>query len=77
MEETSHFQDEESNGRRARETPPDLVATIRSLKACNERIMRVQVEQVEPNAILLQSLFEIQEHLQQGPTTSNAGLQQF
>jgi hypothetical protein len=44
MEETSHFRDEEYDGRRARETPPDLVATIRSLKVDNERLMRDQAE---------------------------------
>jgi hypothetical protein len=74
MEDTSHFRDEESDGRRDRETPPYLVATVRSLKVDNERLMRAQDEQEELNAVLLQSLFEIQKHLQQGP--SNAELQQ-
>jgi hypothetical protein len=32
MEETSHFRDEESDDRRARETPPDLVEIVRSLR---------------------------------------------
>jgi hypothetical protein len=36
--------------------------------------MRAQAEQEEMNAVLLQSLSEIQKHLQQGP--SNAELQQ-
>jgi len=45
MEETSHFRDEESYGRRSRETPPDLVATSRSLKEENERLVRAQFEQ--------------------------------
>jgi hypothetical protein len=53
MEDTSHFQDEESNGKRARETPLDLVATIRILKANNERLMRSQAEQAELNVVLL------------------------
>jgi hypothetical protein len=44
MEETSHFQDEESDGRRARDTPLDLVATVKSMKADNERFMRTQAE---------------------------------
>jgi hypothetical protein len=44
MEETSHFRDEESDGRRARETPPYLVATVRSLKEDNERLMRAHAE---------------------------------
>jgi hypothetical protein len=65
MEDTSHLRDEESDGRRARETPPDLVATVRSLKEDNERLMRAQDEQEELNAVLLQSLSEIQKHLQQ------------
>jgi hypothetical protein len=57
------FRDEESDGRRDRETPPDLVATVRSLKEDNERLMRAQDEQAELNAVLLQSLSEIQKHL--------------
>jgi hypothetical protein len=40
MEDISHFKDEESDGQRARETPPNLVATVTSLKADNERLMR-------------------------------------
>jgi hypothetical protein len=66
MEDTSHFRDEESDGWRARETPPDLVAIVRSLKEDNERLMRAQDEQEELNAVLLQSFSEIQKHLQQG-----------
>jgi hypothetical protein len=42
MEETSHFLNEESNGTRARETDPYLVATVRSLKEYNKRLMRAQ-----------------------------------
>jgi len=56
-----------------RETPPYLVATMRILKENNERLMRAQVEQEKLNAMLLQSLSEIQNHLQQGPNTNNAG----
>jgi hypothetical protein len=40
MENRSHFIDEESDGQRDRETPPDLVTTIRSPKVDNERLMR-------------------------------------
>jgi hypothetical protein len=40
MEDTSHLKDEEYDGERAKETPPDLVATIKSMKADNERLMR-------------------------------------
>jgi hypothetical protein len=74
MDDLSHLRDEESDGRRDRETPPDLMATVRSLKVDNERLMRAHAEQEELNAVLLQSLSEIQKHLQQGP--SNAELQQ-
>jgi hypothetical protein len=74
MDDLSHLRDEESDGRRDRETPPYLMATMRSLKADNERLMRAHAEQAELNAVLLQSLSEIQKHLQQGP--SNAELQQ-
>ena len=44
MEDTSHFRYEESNGRKARETPQYLVAIVRSLKVDNENLMRAQVE---------------------------------
>jgi hypothetical protein len=40
MEDTSHFRDEESDGWRDRETPPDLMAIVISLNADNERLMR-------------------------------------
>jgi hypothetical protein len=59
MEYTSHFRDKESDGWRDRLTPPDLVGTIRSLKADNERLMRSHAEQAELNAVLLQSMYEI------------------
>jgi hypothetical protein len=74
MDDTSHLKDEESDGWRDRETPPYLMAIVISLNEDNERLMRAQAEQTELNAILLQSLLEIQKHLQQGP--SNAKLQQ-
>jgi hypothetical protein len=44
MDDTSHLMDEDSNGWRDRETPPDLMATIRSMKVDNERLMISQVE---------------------------------
>jgi hypothetical protein len=43
------------------------MATIRSLKENNERPMRSQAKHEDLNAILLQSLLEIQKYLQQGP----------
>jgi hypothetical protein len=73
MEDTSHLRDDESNGRRDRETPSDLMANVRILKADNERLMRDHVEQTELNAVLLEILSVIQKHLQQGP--NNAELQ--
>jgi len=44
MEYTLHLNDEESDGWRDRETPPDLMAIVRSLKADNESLMRDQAE---------------------------------
>ena len=74
----SHNRDEESNERRAVETPPDLAEIVRSLmvelqscKADNERLIKEQDKQTETNAILLQSLFDIQRQLQHGPDTSH------
>jgi hypothetical protein len=60
MEETSHFLVEESDDRRAIETPPNLVAIVSSLKVDNERLMKSQAEQEELNELLLQSLSKIQ-----------------
>ena len=66
----SHNRDEESDERRVVETPPDLVETIRSLRAeihsCNannERLIKEQEKQIEINAVLLQSLSDIQRQL--------------
>jgi hypothetical protein len=63
----SHNRDEESDERRAVETPPDLAETVRSLmaelqscKADNERLIKEQEKQTEINAVLLQSLSDIQ-----------------
>jgi hypothetical protein len=42
MEETSHFQNEESDDRRAREIHPYFVVTGRIFKVDNERLMMAQ-----------------------------------
>jgi hypothetical protein len=62
----SHNRDEESDERRVVETPLDLAETMRSLmiklqscKADNERLIKEQEKQMEINAVLLQSLFDI------------------
>jgi hypothetical protein len=66
----SHNRDEESDERRAVETPPDLAETVRSLmvklqscKVDNERLIKEQEKQTEINADLLQSLSYIQRQL--------------
>jgi hypothetical protein len=63
----SHNRDEESDKRRAVETPPDLVETVRSLmvklqscKGENERLIKEQEKQTKINAVLLQSLSDRQ-----------------
>jgi hypothetical protein len=73
-----HNRDEESDERRAVETPLDLVETVRSLmvklqscKADNERLIKEQEKQTEINAVLLQSLSNIQGQLQHGPASSH------
>jgi hypothetical protein len=53
MDDTSHLRDEDSDGRRDIETPPNLMATVRSLKEDNERLMRAHVEQEEFDVALL------------------------
>jgi hypothetical protein len=74
----SHNRDEESDERRVVETPPDLAETVRSLraelqscKADNERLIKEQEKQTEINAVLLQSLSDIQRQLQHEPATSH------
>jgi hypothetical protein len=76
--EISHNREEESDERRAVETPPDLAETVRSLmeelQSCkddNERLIKEQEKKTEINAVLLQSLSDIQRQLQHGPTTSH------
>jgi hypothetical protein len=49
------------------------MATVRILKAYNERLMRDHVEHAELNTVLLESLSKIQKNMYQGP--SNAELQ--
>jgi hypothetical protein len=63
----SHNRDEEFDERRAMETPPNLYETVRSLmaelqscKADNKTLIKEQEKQMEINAVLLQSLFDIQ-----------------
>jgi hypothetical protein len=65
--ESSHNREEEFDERRAVKTPPDLAKTVRSLmaelqscKADNERLIKEQENQIEINAVLLQSLSDIQ-----------------
>jgi hypothetical protein len=70
MGEGSHNRDEESDEIRAIGTPPDLVETVRSLmvelqryKADNERMMKEQEKQTQINAVLLQSLSDLQRQM--------------
>jgi hypothetical protein len=74
--EGSHNRDEYSNKRRAVGTPPDLVETMRSLmvelqiwKADNERMMKEQEKKTKINAVLLQSLSDLQIQIQHEPET--------
>jgi hypothetical protein len=71
MGEGSHNRDKEFDERREIGTPPDLAETVRSLmvklqscKADNERMMKEQEKQIEINAVLLQSLFDLQQQMQ-------------
>jgi len=63
----SHNRDKESDERRAVENSLDLAETVRSLmnelqscKANNERLIKVQEKKIEINAVLLQSLSDIE-----------------
>jgi hypothetical protein len=74
--EGSHNRDEESDERRPVGTPPDLAETVRSLmvelqscKADNERMMKEKEKQTEINAVLLQSLSDLQRQMQHEPET--------
>jgi hypothetical protein len=80
MGEGSHNRDEESDERRAIGTPPDLAETVRSLmvelqscKADNERMMKEQEKQTEINAVLLQSLSDLQRQMQHEPEVQKHG----
>jgi len=60
--ERSHNREEESNERRAVETPSDLIETIRILMAqlqrCkddNERLIKEQEQKTEINAVLIRA----------------------
>ena len=72
--EGSHNRDEESNKRREIGTPLDLVETMRSLmvelqsyKADSKRMIKEQEKQTEINAVLLQSLSDLQRQMQHEP----------
>jgi hypothetical protein len=74
----SHNIDEESDEMRAVETPPNLAEIVRSLmvelqscKAENKTLIKEQEKKTEINAVLLQSLFDIQRQLQHGPDNSH------
>jgi hypothetical protein len=78
--EGSHNRDEEFDKRRAIGTPPDLAETVRSLmvelqscKVDNERMMKEQEKQIEINAVLLQSLSDLQRQMQHEPETQKQG----
>jgi hypothetical protein len=78
--EGSHNRDEESDERRVVGTPPDLAETVRSLmvelqscKADNERMIKEQEKQMKINAVLLQSLSDIQRQLQHEPEIQKRG----
>jgi hypothetical protein len=80
MGEGSHNRDEESDERRAIGTPLDLARTVRSLlvelksyKADNERMMKEQEKQIEINAVLLQSLSNLQQQMQHEPEMQKHG----
>ena len=62
----SHNRDEESDERRVVETPPDLVETVRSLRAelqsfkdDNKSLIKEKEKQTKINAVLLQRLSDI------------------
>jgi hypothetical protein len=78
--EGSHNGDEESDERRAIGTPSGLAEIVRSLmvelqscKADNERMMKEQEKKTEINAVLLQSLSDLQRQMQHEPEMQNHG----
>ena len=67
-----------SNGRRYQETPPDIAATMRSLRvelqSCredNERMIKAQEEKNQLNAAMLQILTDIQRQINSRHWTKN------
>ena len=79
----SHNRDEEFDERRVAESHSDLAETVRSLmvelqscKADNKRLIKEKEKQTKINAVLLQSLFDIQRQLQHGPDTSHVDQRQ-
>ena len=78
--EASHNRDEDSDERRAVGTPPNLSETVRSLmvelqscRADNERMMKEQEKQTKINAVLLQSLSDLQRQMEHEPETQKHG----
>jgi hypothetical protein len=78
--EVSHNRDEEFDERRAIRTHPDLAETLRSLmvelqscKVDNERMMKEQEKKTRINAVLLQSLSNLQRQMQKEPEMKNHG----
>jgi hypothetical protein len=78
--EGSHNRDEYSDERRAAGTPLGLAETVRSLmvelqsdKADNERMMKEQEKQTEINAVLLQSLSDLQRQMKHEPENQKHG----
>ena len=70
--------DTESNGRIFQDTPPDFVATMRSLRVDlqsfredNERMLKAKEDQNQINAAILQSLTDIQGQINSGHHTTN------
>jgi hypothetical protein len=78
--EGSHNRDEESDERRSVRTPLDLAETVRSFmvesQSCkddNERMMKEQEKQTKINAVLLQSLSNLQIQMQHEPKVQKHG----
>jgi hypothetical protein len=59
------YRDSSRFGRNVR----SMKVELRSYRDDNENLIKAQEKQTELNVVLLQSLSEIQKHLQQGPTT--------
>jgi hypothetical protein len=79
--ESSHNREEESDEMRVVETPPDLVENVRRLMAelqsykdDNERLIKEHEKKTKINAVLLQSLLDIQRQLQRGLAASHVDM---